>query len=209
MAVKLHLSARGRGSGSRAAAAGGGGGATGAGSCLLPLSCGQHCRLSCLVTAGLGSVPVLASRNSWPGERHAGCGGGRAGEPRVTSTCDQVTLNTPVQGLLRPCKAPASRAPTSPGSTGKRATRLLGGVVGTGSVCVQQGRAATWLHPFLRQVSAAGGGGRAGAGGPGRLMRAPPLLPPDNIVAHVSKVHNLRRAGAQRLALSNRPHARA
>jgi len=61
----------------------------------------------------------------------------------------------------------------------------------------------------LRQVSAAGGGGRAGAGGPGRLMRAPPLLPPDNIVAHVSKVHNLRRAGAQRLALSNRPHARA
>lgn len=155
----------GRVSGGRAAAPGGGGGAAGGGSCLLPLPCGQHCRLSCLATAGLRSVPVLASRNSWSGELHAACGGGRPGEPCVTPKFDQVPQK-PMCRFGRPLARPlqVQHSPLQP-TQARGWPGCWGEWVGPDLFACSRGGLQFGCTHFCARCqppAAAGGAGRAG-----------------------------------------------
>ncbi len=52
-----------------------------------------------------------------------------------------------------------------------------------GSASVRQGRLLLWLHPLMRQVSAAAAAGRGRVGGPYTACRAAPPLPSQQLVA--------------------------
>ena len=115
-----------------------------------PLS--RQSKQACLAMAGLTLLQVQAVEDWWAGGVQAACGCCKLARAQHGPTCACAPKSPHQHGLQQPCKASARERLASEASTDKRGAKLLGGMGGASFVCVMQGRAPTWWHPFRCQV---------------------------------------------------------